>query len=88
MERGGEGAARRTLADLDALDWLVVHRAGALLDELVALDAEVVDLRALDGERDELLQHVVHDLRCGLFVKPGRAVRKAMSALVPLHRAC
>ena len=57
---------RRTLADLHALDGLVVHRAGARLDELVALDAQVEHLRALYSERHKLLQHIVHNVGRGL----------------------
>ena len=68
---GGRGKAGRTLADLHALDGLVVHRAGALLDELVALDAQVEHLRAVHGEADELLHHIVHDFRRSLFQRPG-----------------
>ena len=59
----------RTFADFDALHGLVVHRAGAGLEQLVALDAQIVHLRALDAERDELLHHVVHDFRRGLLVR-------------------
>ncbi len=37
----------RTFGDFDSFDRLVVHRAGALLDELIALDTETEDICAL-----------------------------------------
>ena len=56
----------RTLLDLDTLDRLVVHRAGALLDELVALNADVEDLRALRAEPNELFHRNMDDIRGSL----------------------
>jgi hypothetical protein len=37
----------RTFGDFDSFDRLVVHRAGALFDELIALDTETEDTCAL-----------------------------------------
>ena len=44
----------RTFRYFHALYSFVVDCAGSLLDELVSLDAEVEDLRALNGKLDEL----------------------------------
>ena len=65
----------RTLGDLDALDGFVVHSASALLDELVALEADVEDLGALDRELDELLHRGTDDVRRGLSRRSPRAER-------------
>ncbi len=43
----------RTFGDFDPFDGLVVHRAGALFDELVAFDTEIEDICALHAELDE-----------------------------------
>ena len=56
----------RTLRDLYALDRLVMYRASALLDELVALNADVEDLRALHAKVDELLHRRIDDVGSSL----------------------
>lgn len=53
---------RRTFADFYALHRLVVHCPGPLLDQFVALDTNVKDLRPLDGELNELFHHIVDDV--------------------------
>ena len=55
-----------TLVHFNALNGFIVHRRGAGLDELVALDAQIDNLCTLNRQLDELLHHIVHDLRCGL----------------------
>ena len=59
--------AQRTLRHLHALDGLVIHGAGALLDELVSLEADIEDLGALDGKLDELLHRRIDDVCRGLY---------------------
>lgn len=59
----------RTFGDFDPFDGLVVDGSGALLDELVALDAEVEDLGTLDRHLDELLHDIMHDIRCDLELR-------------------
>ena len=44
---GRDGRSGRTFGDFDPLDGFVVHHAGALFDELVALDTEIEDVCAL-----------------------------------------
>lgn len=59
-------ARRRTFADLDTLYRLVIYRSCALLDQFVSFGANVDDLRALDGELNELFHHIVDDVSRGL----------------------
>lgn len=58
----GEKRAGLTLRDPHALDRLAVHRAGARLEKLVALEAEIDHLRALDTQLDELFRDLVDDV--------------------------
>ena len=57
---------KRTLGDLRAFKDFVVDGTGALLDELVALNADVEDLGALDAKLDELLHRRIDNISRGL----------------------
>lgn len=57
---------QRTLGDLGAFKDFVVNGTSALLDELVALNADVEDLGALDAKLDELLHRGIDDVGRGL----------------------
>jgi hypothetical protein len=52
----------RTFGDFDTLDRFVVHHAGALFDELVALDTEIEDIGALHSQVDEPFHRDVDDV--------------------------
>ena len=53
----------RTLVHFDSLDRFVVHRGGAVLDQLVAFEAEIDHFRSLYAEFNELFDDGMHDLR-------------------------
>ena len=52
----------RTFRHFHALHSFVVDCAGSLLDELVSLNANVKNLRALYGELDELFDRRIDDI--------------------------
>lgn len=58
----------RTLRCANALHGLVVHATETSLNELVTLEAQIQDLGTLDGQLNELLLHLVHDIRRGLHI--------------------
>lgn len=55
-------ARRRAFADLYALYRLVIYRSCSFFDQFVSFGANVDDLRALDGELNELFHHIVDDV--------------------------
>ena len=71
----------RTLRRTDALHGLVVHATEPGLNELVTLEAQIQDLGALDGQLDELLLHLVHDIRRGLHIVVSAGSRWAIGKI-------
>lgn len=59
-------ARRRTSGELDTLDGLAVDSGGRLLEELVALNAQIDHLCSLHGEINEFLGNIVHDFASSL----------------------
>jgi hypothetical protein len=77
------GSTTLTLSHLDALHGLIVDRAGALLEELVSLDAQVKHLCAIDRQLDDLLHHNIDDVRRSLVF----VVHELSTRSVPMNMA-
>ena len=52
-----------TFGNSDSFDCFVVYCTGALLNELVTLDAEIDDFCSLHGKLDELFRDLMDDVR-------------------------
>lgn len=63
---------RRTFGNLLALHVLVVYSRCALLEELVSLDAQIDDLRALHARLDQFFHDRVSDIGGDLYMKHGQ----------------